>query len=68
MLGILACANALPPSLSQIGRRGLEGLHSLIEPLAVGKRSTFNVHDINPNGSTFLWVIEDTYAGKTFFE
>jgi len=24
--------------------------------------------DLNPNGSSFLWVLEDTYEGDTFFE
>lgn len=24
--------------------------------------------DRNPNGSAFLWVLQDTYEGETFFE
>jgi hypothetical protein len=24
--------------------------------------------DRNPNGSAFIWIIEDIYAGQTFFE
>jgi hypothetical protein len=30
-------------------------------------RRSVNI-DVNPNGSTFIWVIKDTYAGTTFFE
>jgi hypothetical protein len=33
--------------------------------ISVEKRSDF---DTNLNGSTFLWLLLDTYAGKTFFE
>jgi hypothetical protein len=32
---------------------------------SVEKRANF---DSNRNGSTFLWLLQDTYAGKTFFE
>jgi len=24
--------------------------------------------DLNPDGSAFLWVLQDTYEGETFFE
>jgi hypothetical protein len=30
-----------------------------------GKRDAF---ETTPNGSTILWVIQDTYQGQTFFE
>jgi hypothetical protein len=30
-------------------------------------RRSINI-DVNPNGSTFIWVITDTYTGTTFFE
>jgi hypothetical protein len=32
------------------------------------KRAASKNFDTNPNGSSFLWVIQDTYAGSTFFE
>ncbi|KAK0208339.1 glycoside hydrolase family 16 protein [Desarmillaria ectypa] len=27
----------------------------------------YDTFDINPNGSTFLWILEDDYSGSTFF-
>lgn len=30
--------------------------------------SSSNAFDHNPNGSEFLWVLQDTYQGDTFFE
>lgn len=32
------------------------------------RRQAANAFDHNPDGSQFLWVLEDTYEGKTFFE
>ena len=32
------------------------------------KRQSANAFDHNPDGSQFLWVLQDTYQGKTFFE
>ena len=32
------------------------------------KRQSINAFDHNPDGSQFLWVLQDTYEGKTFFE
>ena len=32
------------------------------------KRQTINAFDHNPDGSEFLWVLQDTYEGQTFFE
>ena len=32
------------------------------------KRQSDNAFDHNPDGSQFLWVLQDTYQGKTFFE
>jgi hypothetical protein len=34
----------------------------------VPSEKRFNVLDTNPNGSTFLWLPQDEYSGKTFFE
>jgi len=34
----------------------------------LGKRQSTTAFDRNPNGSEFLWVLEDTYQGNTFFE
>jgi hypothetical protein len=34
-------------------------------PRNLEKRAGINT---NPNGSTFLWLSQDVYAGKTFFE
>lgn len=33
-----------------------------------GKRQSSTTFDQNPNGSEFLWVLEDTYQGNTFFD
>ncbi|KAK0198438.1 glycoside hydrolase family 16 protein [Armillaria mellea] len=27
----------------------------------------YDTFDVNPNGSTFLWILEDDYSGPTFF-
>ena len=35
------------------------------QPPVVPRANNFNV---NPNGSTFLWLPQDEYSGKTFFE
>lgn len=32
------------------------------------RRESTNAFDHNPNGSEFLWVLQDTYQGKTFYE
>ena len=32
------------------------------------KRQTDDAFDHNPDGSQFLWVLQDTYQGKSFFE
>jgi len=32
------------------------------------RRQAANAFDHNPDGSQFLWVLQDTYEGKTFFE
>ena len=34
------------------------------------KSPTYTKRQINtnPNGSTFIWLLEDEYAGQTFFE
>ncbi|KAF9645871.1 hypothetical protein BDM02DRAFT_3172556 [Thelephora ganbajun] len=32
------------------------------------KRQTANAFDHNPDGSQFLWVLQDTYQGNTFFD
>jgi len=32
------------------------------------KRATDNAFDHNPDGSQFLWVLQDTYQGNTFFD
>ena len=32
------------------------------------RRQADNAFDHNPDGSQFLWVLQDTYQGKTFFE
>ena len=32
------------------------------------RRQTTNPFDHNPDGSKFLWVLQDTYQGQTFFE
>lgn len=34
----------------------------------LGKRDSTSAFDHNPNGSEFLWALQDTYQGKTFFE
>jgi hypothetical protein len=34
----------------------------------LGKRQSSGAFDHNPNGSEFLWILEDTYQGNTFFE
>lgn len=34
----------------------------------LGKRQSTTAFDRNPNGSEFLWVLEDTYQGDTFFD
>ena len=31
-------------------------------------RAKYGKRDVNHDGSTFLWTLLDTYAGKTFFE
>jgi len=54
--------------------------HGALGPLASSKLSSssqlwarpassrFNSLDTNPNGSTFLWLPQDEYSGKTFFD
>ncbi|KAK7058947.1 hypothetical protein VNI00_001571 [Paramarasmius palmivorus] len=32
------------------------------------RADSFKAFDVNPNGSTFLWVPQDEYAGKNFFD
>ncbi|KAI3621797.1 glycoside hydrolase family 16 protein [Moniliophthora roreri] len=32
------------------------------------RADSFNAFDVNPNGSTFLWIPQDEYSGKTFFD
>jgi len=32
------------------------------------KRQSDNAFDHNPDGSQFLWALQDTYQGQTFFE
>jgi len=32
------------------------------------RRQGINAFDHNPDGSQFLWVLQDTYQGKTFFD
>jgi len=32
------------------------------------KRQIVDTVNYNPNGSAFLWLLEDEYAGKNFFE
>ncbi|KAF9785076.1 glycoside hydrolase family 16 protein [Thelephora terrestris] len=34
----------------------------------LGKRQSSGAFDHNPNGSEFLWILEDTYQGETFFD
>src|SRR5271170_5818627 len=53
------------PSLSIDHLKFVSGLSSLW-PLHTRKRSLDL--DTNPNGSTFIWVIQDTYEGQNFFE
>lgn len=49
-------------------RTGLSSIADHIWPtrsIPLEKRSNLNT---NPNGSTFLWLPQDEYSGKTFFE
>ena len=52
-----------------------EGLNSLWQKPSLNagdsrqlEKRQSTAFDRNPNGSEFLWVLEDTYQGKTFFE
>lgn len=41
---------------------------ALVNWPSIPRRADTSGINFNPNGSAFLWVPEDTYAGKTFFE
>lgn len=70
-------ANASPTSIlpsfftswsqSLISLRWGSGLKTDGAP-KLGKRQSDNAFDHNPDGSQFLWVLQDTYQGQTFFE
>lgn len=58
----LLVASFLPPT------NGLRFFPSFSSE-SVQRRSTPSSGiNFNPNGSAFLWLPEDTYAGETFFE
>jgi hypothetical protein len=44
------------------------GWHSWLNPSPLHQFKRNQNVDTNPNGSTFLWLIEDEYVGDTFFE
>jgi hypothetical protein len=54
--------NPLSWQISQPRRDSRQGLE---KRQAQGDGTAF---DRNPDGSSFLWTLEDTYQGKTFFE
>ncbi|KJA19486.1 glycoside hydrolase family 16 protein [Hypholoma sublateritium FD-334 SS-4] len=41
---------------------------TLVNWPSIPRRADTSGINFNPNGSAFLWVPEDTYAGKTFFD
>lgn len=38
------------------------------QPAPVSPTYTKRQINTNPNGSTFIWLLEDEYAGQSFFE
>jgi hypothetical protein len=44
------------------------GLGPSLEPSSKLAESHLQARDEDPNGTTFLWLIEDVYNGTTFFE
>ena len=81
---LLATAALLPPAtngsptsiLPSFLTSWSEGLNSLRrvpnlnvdDTTELERRQAANAFDHNPDGSQFLWVLQDTYQGKTFFE
>ena len=55
--------NLIP--LRWIPHARLESKQNLAKRQGQGDGTAF---DRNPDGSTFLWVLQDTYEGETFFE
>lgn len=65
LCGHLSETMAFPSILSNINwTAGLQSLGSFEWP----KTTSPTKRETAPNGSTILWVIQDTYEGSTFFE
>ena len=74
---LLPATNASPTSiLPSFLASWSEGLNSLRREPKLNvddttqfeRRQATNPFDHNPDGSKFLWVLQDTYQGQTFFE
>ncbi|KDQ30773.1 glycoside hydrolase family 16 protein [Pleurotus ostreatus PC15] len=46
----------------------LNPLYSRLEPWIPSSLLKRSNVDLNPNGTTFLWLIDDVFQGKTFFD
>lgn len=65
LCGHLSETMAFPSILSDIDwKAGVESLGSFEWP----KTTLPTKRETAPNGSTILWIIQDTYEGSTFFE
>lgn len=63
-LGAVYAARSSRLKLAEQTKRTKRSQPILSSPTYHAKRQI----NTNPNGSTFLWLLEDEYSGQTFFE
>lgn len=68
LVSITALQTAGLPGLASAVRSSLSSLISRETRSDIVKRQSSNNFEIGTNGSQFLWLIQDTYQGQSFFE